>query len=234
VRQEGGSGGGQNYGAFRAADGSCPVLEAKVYLHSQEHPDWKEMTVGVPLARLPQGAGAREIELRFAGARWQMRVGGLYEEDFPFGRAQWETNAVWVLKSPRATSAALWTPPLPDAPCPAGTDTVLRKTRRTTGSRFPGKLRPVRGLYARILIFHIMDFLMGVIPRFGPGLFCSVFYRAWLFRRLLLCQLIAGGVQLRAGLFGPELGFFKPLAILCRFFAVRGRAVLMRGFILLP
>jgi len=119
VRPEGGSGGGQNYGAFRAADGSCPVLEAKVFVHSPEHPEWKEMTVGVPLAQLARRDGAQEIELRFAGARWQMRVGGLYDEDFPFGRVQWETNAVWALRSPRAASAALWTPPLPDAPCPA-------------------------------------------------------------------------------------------------------------------
>jgi hypothetical protein len=31
---------------------------------------------------------------------------------------QWETNAVWSLKSPRVASAALWTPPLGDAPRP--------------------------------------------------------------------------------------------------------------------
>ena len=119
VRQESGSGGGQNYGAFRAADGSCPVMEAKVFVHSQEHPEWKEMTIGVPLAQLAYTGRPQAIELRFAGARWQMRVGGLYDEDFPFGRVRWETNAVWALKSPRASSAALWTPPLADVPCPA-------------------------------------------------------------------------------------------------------------------
>lgn len=118
VRRETGSGGGQNYGAFRCANGACPVLEARVFLHSQEHPEWKEMTVGVPLARLADVGKPQEIELRFAGARWQMRVGGLYDEDFPFGRVLWETNAVWSLKSPRVASAALWSPPLDDTPRP--------------------------------------------------------------------------------------------------------------------
>jgi len=117
VRQETGNGGGQNYGAFRCADGSCPVLEAKVFLHSQEHPEWKEMTVGVPLARLADVGKPQEIELRFAGARWQMRVGGLYDENFPFGRVLWETNAVWSLVSPRTSAAELWTPPPAEPPC---------------------------------------------------------------------------------------------------------------------
>ena len=32
----------QNYPAFKMPDGSVPVLEANVVLHSTEHPDWKE------------------------------------------------------------------------------------------------------------------------------------------------------------------------------------------------
>ncbi len=110
--------GRQNYLNFRCEDGSCPVLEARIALHSQEHPEWNTMTVGVPLSRLARSEGTHEIELRFAGARWQMRVDELYDEDFPFGRVLWETNTVWALKSPRVTSAALRTPPPADAPRP--------------------------------------------------------------------------------------------------------------------
>ena len=116
VRDETGSGGNQNYGNFRCEDGRCPVLEARVFLHSAEHPDWKEMTIGVPLSRLEKRAGPQEITLQFAGARWQMRVGGLYDEDFPFGKVKWQPETVWSLKSPRATAAALWNTPLKDQP----------------------------------------------------------------------------------------------------------------------
>ena len=40
----------QNYPAFKMPDGSVPVLEANLVLHSIEHPDWKNMTIGIPLA----------------------------------------------------------------------------------------------------------------------------------------------------------------------------------------
>lgn len=114
LRDESGSGGNQNYGNFRCADGSCPVLEARVFLHSEEHPDWKEMTIGVPLSQLEKREESQQVTLQFVGARWTIRVGELYDEDFPFGQVQWQPEAVWELKSPRVTEASLWTPPLKD------------------------------------------------------------------------------------------------------------------------
>lgn len=116
VRDETGSGGNQNYGNFRCADGSCPVLEARVFLHSEEHPDWKEMTVGVPLSRLEKRNKTHEVVLKFADARWWMGVGGLEDEDFPFGKVVWQSDAVWTLKSPRVKQASLWTSPLEASP----------------------------------------------------------------------------------------------------------------------
>src|SRR5262245_61079344 len=35
----------QNYPAFKMPDGSTPVLEATLRLHSTEHRDWKNMTI---------------------------------------------------------------------------------------------------------------------------------------------------------------------------------------------
>ena len=39
----------QNYPTFKMPDGSVPVLEATVTLTSKEHPNWREMTIGIPL-----------------------------------------------------------------------------------------------------------------------------------------------------------------------------------------
>src|SRR4051794_15380856 len=50
----------QNYPAFKMPDGSTPVLEATLQLHSSEHPDWKKMTIGIPLAMLKRPAGEHE------------------------------------------------------------------------------------------------------------------------------------------------------------------------------
>jgi hypothetical protein len=58
----------QNYPAFKMPDGSVPVLEANLLLHSIEHPDWRNMTIGIPLALLQKPEGEHEIVLNFSGA----------------------------------------------------------------------------------------------------------------------------------------------------------------------
>ena len=77
-------------------DGSVPVLEANVVLHSREHPDWKNMTIGIPLALLKKPEGEHQIVLNFSGVRWTMYVDGeLLDNDFPFGYPQWaDRNSV--------------------------------------------------------------------------------------------------------------------------------------------
>ena len=62
----------QNYPAFPMPDGSVPVLEAELKLHSDEHPDWRSMTVGVPLAMLKKPWGAHDIVLDFSAVRWTL------------------------------------------------------------------------------------------------------------------------------------------------------------------
>lgn len=71
-------------------DGSTPVLEATVVLHSAQHADWKNMTIGIPLALLKKPEGEHDIVLQFTGVRWTMFVDGhLLDKDFLFGYPRW-------------------------------------------------------------------------------------------------------------------------------------------------
>ena len=101
----------QNYPAFKMPDGSVPVLEATLVLHSSEHPDWQKMTIGIPLALLKQPAGAHEIVLNFSGVRWTMYVDGtLLDNDFPFGYPQWAEKNTWKLDAGYVQHAELFLP----------------------------------------------------------------------------------------------------------------------------
>jgi hypothetical protein len=101
----------QNYPAFKMPDGSVPVLEATVVLHSAEHADWKNMTIGIPLALLKKPEGEHEVVLNFSGARWTMYVDGeLLDNEFPFGYPQWEKTTPWKLDGEFVTRAAIYLP----------------------------------------------------------------------------------------------------------------------------
>lgn len=101
----------QNYPAFKMADGSVPVLEASLALHSVEHPDWTNMTLGVPLAMLPNPGGQHELVVSFSGADWKMYVDGqMLDSDFPFGYPRWKEGAGWRLDPDYVEEAALYFP----------------------------------------------------------------------------------------------------------------------------
>ena len=101
----------QNYPAFKLADGSVPVLEATVRLHSDEHPDWREMTVGFPLAMLDRPEGEHEVVLHFTGVRWTVYADGeLLDNDFPYGYPQWPAESTWKLNPEHVKRAALYVP----------------------------------------------------------------------------------------------------------------------------
>jgi hypothetical protein len=101
----------QNYPAFRMPDGSVPVLEASLELHSAEHPDWRIMTIGIPLAMLKKPLGEHEIVLNFSGPDWKMYVDGeMLDNDFPFGYPQWADQNVWKLDPEQVKTAAIHLP----------------------------------------------------------------------------------------------------------------------------
>lgn len=70
------------YGAY-AQGGVCPVLEAKLFLESEEHPDWKEIRLGLPLTKFPP---SDTFYLQYDGVkfRWIYR-GEEANYDYPFG-----------------------------------------------------------------------------------------------------------------------------------------------------
>jgi hypothetical protein len=112
--------GRQNYPAFKLPDGSVPVLEANIVLHSTEHPDWTNMTIGIPVALLKTPGGQHEIVLSFSGPRWTMYVDGeLLDNDFPFGYPQWGATNTWKLNAGQAINAAIYFPGIRPEPKPA-------------------------------------------------------------------------------------------------------------------
>jgi len=103
----------QNYPAFQMPDGSVPVLEATLMLQSTEHPDWNEMTIGIPLAMLKQAEGKHEVVLNFSGVRWSMYIDNeLCDNDFPFGYPPLAGAQTWKLNAEYVTKAVIHTPGL--------------------------------------------------------------------------------------------------------------------------
>ncbi len=103
----------QNYPAFKMPDGTTPVLEANLQLHSTEHPDWNSMTVGIPLAMLKKPTGQHEVVLNFSGVRWTLYVDGeLLDNDFPFGYPRWPAQSAWTLNPEFVRKAELYSPPI--------------------------------------------------------------------------------------------------------------------------
>lgn len=104
----------QNYPAYKMPDGGVPVLEAGILLHSPEHPDWKDMTIGIPLAMLGKPEGEHEIVLNFSGVCWTMYVDGQrLDNDFPFGWPQWAAGNTWSLDPVHVRKASLHLPAIP-------------------------------------------------------------------------------------------------------------------------
>ena len=126
----------QNYPAYPMPDGSVPVLEAALKLHSPTEPKGpRDMFVGIPLAMLGKPQGEHEIVLHFSGVRWTLYVDNeLLDNDFPLGYPKWGAQSTWeidpsvvskaeiffpgiepqevVLKTPRISNEIqYWTPP---------------------------------------------------------------------------------------------------------------------------
>jgi len=115
----------QNYPAFKMPDGSVPVLEATIKLHSLAHPDWKDMTIGIPLAMLANPEGEHEVVLNFSGLHWTMYVDGrLLDNDYPFGYPQWKEKNTWALYPAYASKASIHMPAIKPEKQQAKTPTI--------------------------------------------------------------------------------------------------------------
>lgn len=113
----------QNYPANAMPDGTVPVLEATLQLRSVDHPKWKSMTIGIPLALLPQPYGKHEVVLDFSGVRWSIYVDGtLLDNDFPYGYPAWRAQNKWSMDPAVVRKAELFVP---------GLQPVAKSTKRT-------------------------------------------------------------------------------------------------------
>lgn len=104
----------QNYPAFPMADGTVPVLEARIRLQlpTKEAPtQW--MTVGVPLAELPRAWGEHTLTLSFTGVAWTMYVDGrLADNDFALGYPNVSGRLQWTRDVQTASDIRLFLPAL--------------------------------------------------------------------------------------------------------------------------
>lgn len=99
----------QHYMSYKAEDGSCPVMEAALFPHSELHPDWSEIRAGFPLALLANAGKGHEIAVHFTGARLQVFADGkLMDENFPFGYTHAATGARIRIDPARVISATLY------------------------------------------------------------------------------------------------------------------------------
>ncbi len=107
----------QNYPAYPVADGSVPVLEARLQLRSSDHPEWRQMTVGIPLGILTHPFGDHEVTVDYSGVQLRLLVDGqCLDGEFPFGEPPWEAAATWRLESPAVNRACFWAPRLASVP----------------------------------------------------------------------------------------------------------------------
>ena len=107
----------QNYPACPMPDGTVPVLEASVSLHSEVTPgEIRDMVVGIPLALLDDPLAVHEIVLDFSDVRWSMYVDGiLYDNDFTLGYPVSSGQGCSV-RSPQVGDVSLWLPGLEAVP----------------------------------------------------------------------------------------------------------------------
>ena len=108
----------QNYPACPMPDGTVPVLEASVSLHSEVTPgEVRDMIVGIPLALLDDPLYHHEVILDLSDVRWSMYVDGiLYDNDYALGYPLSSGKQSWSIESSHVETASLWLPGLESVP----------------------------------------------------------------------------------------------------------------------
>jgi hypothetical protein len=102
----------QNYPGYPVADGSVPVLEAALRLHSPVDPkDVRDMNIGIPLGLLGKPEGEHEVVLHFSGVRWSLYVDKeLLDNDFALGYPKWGQSSTWEIDLSGVSRAEIFFP----------------------------------------------------------------------------------------------------------------------------
>lgn len=117
----------QNYPANRMADGTVPVMEASIHLvqPAGEHKE-ETMTIGFPLAELPNPWQKHDVVINFAGPTFTIYVDGkLMDNDFALGYPKKEAFASWSANPKIVSKATFSSPALKATRSQEGQDKVV-------------------------------------------------------------------------------------------------------------
>ncbi|HRQ18193.1 MAG TPA: hypothetical protein PL085_14050 [Agriterribacter sp.] len=103
---------GQNYPASVMPDGSLPVLEAGVTLHSPGSNIFsRNLEVGHPLAALKNPWGKHEVVVHFTKSHWTLYVDNeLMDNDFVIGYPHWWHRRSWNINPAVVSEASIYLP----------------------------------------------------------------------------------------------------------------------------
>ncbi len=162
----------QNYPAYPMPDGSVPVLEAALRLHSPTEPKGsRDMPIGIPLPMLEKPEGGHEVVLHFSGVRWTLYVDNeLLDNDFALGYPKWGQQSSWEIDTSLVSKAEIFFPGIEPQ------KVALKKPRTSAEIQYwtpPGHntwVGDVATFYhqGRYHIFYLFD-RRGHASKFGKG-----------------------------------------------------------------
>lgn len=102
----------QNYTAAPMPDGSLPVLEAGIMLHSPGINLFsRELKIGHPLASLKNPWGKHEVVVHFTKSHWTIYVDTeLMDNDFVVGYPNWGYSRSWQINPGAVSEASMYIP----------------------------------------------------------------------------------------------------------------------------
>ncbi|HTN07258.1 hypothetical protein [Agriterribacter sp.] len=102
----------QNYPASVMPDGSLPVLEAGITLHSPGNNIFsRNLEVGHPLAALKNPWGKHEVVVHFTKSHWTLYVDNeLMDNDFVIGYPHWWHRRSWNINPAVVSEASIYLP----------------------------------------------------------------------------------------------------------------------------
>jgi len=162
----------QNYPAFPMPDGSVPVLEAALRLHSPvEAKGPRDMSVGIPLAMLKNPKGEHEVVLHFSGVRWTLYVDNeLLDNDFPLGYPKWGERSTWEIDPSIVSKAEIFFPGIEPQKVALQTPRTSAEIQYWTPSGHNTWVGDVATFYhkGRYHVFYLFD-RRGHASKFGKG-----------------------------------------------------------------
>jgi hypothetical protein len=162
----------QNYPAYPMPDGSVPVLEATLTLHSPTEPTGpRDMSIGIPLGMLDKPDGEHDITLHFSGVRWTLYVDNeLLDNDFPLGYPKWGAQSAWTIDPVIVSKAEVFFPGIEPEQIGLKTPRSANEIQYWTPQGHNAWVGDVATFYhqGRYHIFYLYD-RRGHASKFGKG-----------------------------------------------------------------